>query len=99
MTYDKKVTSGTTSQKQNNIVTQKISRPKELFLLFWVDEPDDSRRSFFEEACMTRYFNITKSKTYKKETQLVYYTAISRFDQIKGIVANRISQNGGGKQS
>lgn len=95
MTYDKKVTSGTTSQKQNNIITQKISRPKELFLLFWVDEPNDSRRSFFEEACMTRYFNITKSKTYKKETQPVYYTAISRFDQIKGIVANRISQNGG----
>lgn len=58
MTYDKKVTSGTTSQKQNNIVTQKISRPKELFLLFWVDESGDSRRSIFEEACLTRYFNI-----------------------------------------
>ena len=95
MTYDKKVTSGTTSQKLNNIVTQKISRPKELFLLFWVDESGDSRRSIFEEACLTRYFNILYSPEYKKETQIVYHLSINTFNQIKEILEIFINKNGG----
>lgn len=92
---DKKVTTGTTSTQENNIIHQKITRAKELFLLFWVDESDDSRRAFFEEACMTRFYNIVNSPYYKKEKHKVHFAAISKFDQIKGIIANRIDQYGG----
>ncbi|POP47827.1 hypothetical protein CHU32_01425 [Superficieibacter electus] len=92
---DKKVTTGTTSTQDNNIIHQKITRIKELTLLFWVNEKDDSRCSLFEESCMTRYFNILYSPEYKKETHKVYPVSISRFDQIKKIIANRIDQNGG----
>ena len=73
----------------------KISRPKELFLLFWVDESGDSRRSIFEEACLTRYFNILYSPSIKKETQIVYHLSINTFNQIKEILEIFINKNGG----
>lgn len=39
MTYDKKVTSGTTSQKQNNIVTQKYLAQRNYFYYFGLMSP------------------------------------------------------------
>lgn len=71
MNDNTKITKGTTSTKSENIIEQKISRPKELTLLFWVDE-DNSGRNMFKEAAQTRMQNIKNAKSFNDNVQKVH---------------------------
>jgi hypothetical protein len=50
-----------TSTQENNIHHIKITRKKQLFLLFWIAEEDKAKK-LFSEAAQTRLKNIKKCK-------------------------------------
>lgn len=91
-----------------NTVEVKISRPKELILLFWVDEEDKqlaessngdfygkSDRTLFSESAQTRMQNIKKSDWYNENIHMIHCSPIKAFHEIKIIVDNYIKKYGG----
>ncbi len=99
---DKKVTEGELIPALGNVVKQKITRPKELFLLFWVDElindEYDSGLNWFKSSANTRVNNIKASAWYDKNIHIVHSSKIEEFYQIKEIIDSEIMKNGGKKK-
>ncbi|WP_096924617.1 hypothetical protein [Escherichia coli] len=89
-----KVTTGTTKAQENNIITQQITRPKELFLLFWINE-DDKGKKMFSEASQTRLKNIKRAPWYDENIHKVHCPPIQAFHEIKTIVSEWIDKYGG----
>lgn len=89
-----KVTIAVTSKQTNSIFNQKITRPVELFLLFWVDE-DDSGRKMFAESAQTRMENIKGSSWYDDKIHKVHCPAIQAIHEIKTITTAWINKYGG----
>lgn len=74
---DEKLTKGMLENTPNHTVVQKISRPKELILLFWVDERNKGSlfytdRDMFKAAADTRARNIEKSPWYIEDLHKIY---------------------------
>lgn len=74
-----------------------ISRPIELFLLFWIDEPDSGRK-MFSEAAQTRLNNIKKESWYKEHLHKVHCPPIQTLQEIQVIINNYIQKYGGRKR-
>lgn len=89
-----KVTTGTTKAQGDNIITQQITRPKELFLLFWINE-DDKGEKMFSEASQTRLKNIKRASWYDENIHKVHCPPIQAFHEIKTIVSEWIDKYGG----
>lgn len=89
-----KITSGTTSKEQGHVVTQRITRHIQLYLLFWVDEEDSGRRMFSESA-QTRMMNIKNSTWFDEAIHKVYCPPIQALHEIKNIISAFINKHGG----
>lgn len=79
--------------KQNNNKKLNISRPIELFLLFWIDEYDSGRKMFSESA-QTRLNNIKKSSWYNENIHKVHCPPIQALQEIQVIINNYIKKYG-----
>ncbi|UYZ83947.1 hypothetical protein MTZ49_15355 [Entomomonas sp. E2T0] len=99
MSSSNEETMGKTSSTEKNIVKQKISRPKELILLFWIDEEDKNGgydgRTLFSEAAQTRMENIKKSSWYNEKIHKVHNPPIQAIHEIGPIINNWTSKYGG----
>lgn len=74
---DKKLTKGMLEDTPNHTVVQKISRPVELILLFWLNERNMGSffytdRDMFKAAADTRARNIEKAPWYIKDLHKIY---------------------------
>lgn len=92
------MTIGLTDKQANNILNQKITRPVELFLLFWVDE-DDPGRKMFSESAQTRMRNIKNSSWYNENIHKVHCPPIQAIHEIKTITTAWIDKYGGGDKA
>lgn len=86
----KKTTTGITKKAPNNIVHQVITRPKELFLMFWVDENYDGRK-MFSEAAQTRMNNIKKEEWYDEKIHKIHCPPIQSLDEINKIIISWVN--------
>ncbi|MBJ9902068.1 hypothetical protein I5703_05205, partial [Acinetobacter bereziniae] len=59
-TAQRQISIARTSTQENNTQHVKITRKKQLFLLFWVAE-EDKGKSLFSESAQTRMKNIKRS--------------------------------------
>ncbi|HAW0505551.1 hypothetical protein [Escherichia coli] len=89
-----KTTTGMMKNQKDNLVAQKISRLKELVLLFWVDE-DHKGANMISEACQTRMKNIKQAPWYDENIHKVHCPPIQAFHEIKTIVSSWIDKYGG----
>lgn len=86
--------SETTNCKPSNNQKVCISHPKELFLLFWIDE-QDSGRKMFSESAQTRMNNIKKQNWYNNKVHKVHCPPIQALQEIQIIINNYIKKYGG----
>ncbi|ECC1692589.1 hypothetical protein QF91_000329 [Salmonella enterica subsp. salamae] len=89
-----KVTIGTTSKQQNNVIVQKITRHVEIFLLFWVNESDPAVKMFSESA-QTRMKNIKKASWFDEKVHKVHCPPIQSIQEVKTVVSAWINKYGG----
>ncbi|EMW0955697.1 TPA: hypothetical protein R6W42_003650 [Citrobacter freundii] len=90
---DKKVTKGVTA-KNNNVITQKITRHVEIFLLLWVNESDAAVKMFSESA-QTRMKNIKKASWFDEKVHKVHCPPVQSIQEIKIVVSAWINKYGG----
>lgn len=84
-----------------------ISRPAELFLLFWVDEIEPTvdtswnptghltGRDFFKEAAQTRLINLKTEVWYNSRIHKIHCPPIQYFSEIQTIIDNYLNKYGG----
>lgn len=82
-----------TSTQENNTQHIKITRKKQLFLLFWVAE-EDKARNLFSESAQTRANNIKKLNNYDEEIHKVHCPPLHSFSEIQTIIDNWIKHYG-----
>lgn len=102
-----KSTSKTTEKSPANNKTIRITRPKELFLFFWVDEiePDVdttwnplktlTARDFFKSAARTRLVNLQSEPWYDARLHYAHCPPIQYFSEIQVIIDSYINKYGG----
>jgi hypothetical protein len=90
----KKISNAKTSSQKNNIQQFKITRKKQLFLLFWVAE-EDKGRDFFKESAQTRLINLKTFKSFDKNIHKVHCPPLHGFTEIQKIIDNWINHYGG----
>ena len=73
---------------------QKITRKKELFLLFWIDEKDSARK-MFQEAAQTRLVVIKTEPWYNENFHKVHCPNIKSFNEIQKTINYWIDHYGG----
>ncbi|NAR48187.1 hypothetical protein GPS60_11190 [Acinetobacter haemolyticus] len=64
----RQISNARTSSEENNTHHIRITRKKQLFLLFWIAEEDKGRK-LFSESAQTRMQNIKKMQEYDEERQ------------------------------
>jgi hypothetical protein len=85
-----------TSTQENNIQHIKITRKKQLFLLFYVDEPsDEEARRVFREAAQTRAIIIKTDFKFVTNIHMVHCPNITNFSQIQSTIDYWIKKYGG----
>ncbi|MBJ9372516.1 hypothetical protein [Acinetobacter sp. TGL-Y2] len=83
----KKISTARTSTKENNIEHIKITRKKQLFLLFYADESSDEiARRIFKEAVQTRLVIIKTDPMFDPDIHMVHCPNITHFSQIQVII-------------
>lgn len=93
MSEGRKITTATTS-RQGTQHQQKISRKKELFLLFWIDEPDSGRKMFHESA-QTRLTILKTEPWYDSKFHKIHCPNIKSFSQIQSSIDHWVNYYGG----
>ena len=83
-----------TSTQENNTQQIKITRKKQLFLLFWVAERDPAR-DFFKESAQTRLINIKTFKDFDIDIHKIHCPPLHGFTEIQSIIDNWITHYGG----
>lgn len=83
-----------TSGQEDNTQHVKITRKKQLFLLFWVAEKD-SGKDFFQESAQTRLVNIKTGKNFDINIHKVHCPPLHGFTEIQSIIDYWISHCGG----
>lgn len=86
-------TAGTTSAR-GETYKQQISRKKELFLLFWIDE-SDSGRKMFKESAQTRLIILKTGPWYDSRFHKIHCPNIKSFSQIQSSIDYWIKYYGG----
>ena len=93
-TAQRQISTARTSTQENNTQHVKITRKKQLFLLFWVAE-EDKGKSLFSESAQTRMKNIKRSDVYNHEIHKVHCPPLHTFSEIQIIINNWIEHYGG----
>ena len=100
-------TSATTNIGPSNNRKVRISRPTELFLLFWVDEIEPTvdttwnptghltGRDLFKEAAQTRLINLKTEPWFDSRFHRAHCPPINHFSEIQKIIDNWIKKYGG----
>lgn len=92
----KKISVAKTSAQKNHIQHIKITRKKQLFLLFYADEPNDEiARRVFKEAAQTRLVIIKTDPKYDPNIHMAHCPNITHFSQIQLVIDNWIKKYGG----
>ena len=82
------------STQENNTQHVKITRKKQLFLLFWVAERDPGK-DFFKESAQTRLINIKTFKDFDINIHKVHCPPLHGFLEIQNIIDYWIKNYGG----
>ena len=90
----KKTSTARTSTQENNIQHIKITRKKQLFLLFWVAEKDVGK-DFFKESAQTRLINIKTLKNFDETIHKVHCPPLHGFTEIQKIIDYWVNHYGG----
>jgi len=90
----RQVSTAKTSTQENNTQHIKITRKKQLFLLFWVAEKD-AGRDFFKESAQTRLINLKTFKNFDKETHKIHCPPLHGFTEIQEIIDYWVKFYGG----
>lgn len=93
MTDGRKSTKAATT-KEGAEHQQKITRKKELFLLFWIDEEDRAKK-LFQEAAQTRLIILKTEPWYNAQFHKVHCPNIKSFSQIQASINYWIDYYGG----
>ena len=86
-----------TSTQKNNIQHIKITRKKQLFLLFWVAENDVGKPMF--AAAKTRLINLKTADDYDEHIHKIHCPPLDKFTEIQTIINNWIHNYGGPKKA
>lgn len=90
----RQISNARTSSEENNTHHIRITRKKQLFLLFWIAEEDKGRK-LFSESAQTRMQNIKKMQEYDEEIHKVHCPPLHTFSEIQTIIDNWIEHYGG----
>lgn len=93
----RKTSTARTSTQENNIQYIKITRKKQLFLLFWVAEKDVGK-DFFKESAQTRLINIKTFKNFDETIHKVHCPPLHGFTEIQKIIDYWVNHYGGKDQ-
>lgn len=95
----RKTSTAKTSTQENNTQHIKITRKKQLFLLFYADEPrDEAARRIFKETAQTRLVIIKTDLNYDPEIHKIHCPNITHFSQIQKTIDYWINKYGGSAQ-
>lgn len=83
-----------TSTQENNTQHIKITRKKQIFLLFWIAEKDPGK-DFFKESAQTRLINIKTFKNFDKNIHKVHCPPLHGFTEIQNIIDYWVNHYGG----
>lgn len=97
---DKKLTRGTMEETPEHTIVQRISKPKELILLFWMAERNKASflytdHDLFAAAARTREMNIKQQPWYVENNHKIHNEAISAVHEIGTKVYEIINDYGG----
>lgn len=90
----RQISTAVTALMENNTHHVKITKKKQLFLLFWIAE-EDKGKNLFSESAQTRMKNIKKQQGYNEETHKVHCPPLHSFSEIQIIINNWIEHYGG----